>query len=151
MGDYFADKWDALISLPAAIAENAVFFGIVFVIFLPLIWWQWRVTGNSVTHATESLTHCLRASADTKQVKHETGFGVQDVRVMRPPKTPGVIYFALFFFEGGALFYWLIVLQSGEATSRDWWTFAALSGFAIGANFSGYKDLILLLKGVVRA
>jgi hypothetical protein len=214
MGEYFSDKWAAISSLPAAIAENPVFFAIAFLIGLPLIWWKWRFSSSSVSNAIDSQTHGLRVGADSKQVLHETGIGTRDVLVMRPDKTPKSIYFALLFFGGGALFYWFIVLQSGAATSEDWWVFAVLGAFTIcamavvelnltritvsdttivkkrvlhkrqvikiaeisaieplakqisrgaklrasdgqvmriGANFSGYKDLILRLKGITNA
>lgn len=133
MGEYFLSKWDAISSLPAAIAQNPGLYAIVFLIGLPLIWWKWRTIGTSTQHAIDSQTHGLRTGADKKQIAHETGIGTTEIQVMRPPKTPKVIYFAVFFFGGGALFYWLIVLQSAQATSADWWTFAGLAVFAIGA------------------
>jgi hypothetical protein len=135
MGDYFADKWAALSNLPAAIAENPLFFALAFLIGLPLIWWKWRAIGNSNKHAIESASHGLRTSADSKTIAHDTGIGTQDVLVMRPPAITKMVYFALLFFGGGALFFWLVVLPSPDATSKDWWAFAGMVMFTIGAMF----------------
>lgn len=117
-------------SLPAAIAEAPLLFAVFFAIFAPLIWWKWRVTGSSVTKAIDDQTHGFRAVADTRQVRHETGVGSRDFLVMRPNKLGGMIWFGLLFFGGGAVFYLLVVLPA-EPTSKNWLTFAVLSGFTI--------------------
>lgn len=133
MGSYFTDKLDALMALPGAIADNPVFFAIVFVIAAPLIWWKWRVTGSSVQQSLDGLTHGLRTDADTKQARHDTGIGTKEVLVMRPAPLGKMIYFALFFFGGGALFYFMIHMPSDRSTPSDWWTVLGLLGFTIVA------------------
>ena len=133
MGSYFSERWDAISGLPAAIAANPGFFIIVFAIGLPLIWWKWRVTGSSLQTAVDNQTHGWRAQADRKDILHETGIGTTEAFVMRPARLPKMIWFALIFFGGGAVFYALVVLQTGEASAKDWWTFAGLSMFTIGA------------------
>ena len=133
MGSYFSERWDALSGLPAAFAANPWFFIIAFAIGLPLIWWKWRVTGNSIQSSIDSQSHGWRADADRKEVRHEIGVGTRKVLVMRPAKLPKMIWFSLIFFGGGAVFYFLVVLQSGDTTSEDWWVFAGLSGFTIGS------------------
>lgn len=133
MGSYFTDKWDALLALPAAMAEDPLFFIIVFAIALPLIWWKWKVTDGGVQKAVTDLTHGLRTDADRKQVRHETGIGTREVLVMRPPKLSKMIYFVLVFFGGGAVFYFTLYLPSDLAEPNGWWTFAGAAGFTIAA------------------
>jgi len=131
MGSYFTDKWDALMALPSAIADNPVFFAIVFLIAAPLIWWKWRVMGGAVQQTVDGMTHGLRTDADTKQARHDIGIGTKEVLVMRPAPLGKMIYFALFFFGGGALFYVFIHMSSDRSTPSDWWTALGLLGFAI--------------------
>ena len=133
MGSYFSDKWNDLQTLWAAILANPGFFVVAFAIGLPLIWWKWRVTGNSMQSTVDSLTHGLRADADAKTVAHETGIGTRDILVMRPPPTPKMIYFALFFFGGGALFFMFIHIPSDRSEPSDWWVLLALLVFSIGS------------------
>jgi hypothetical protein len=133
MGSYFSERWDALSDLPAAFATNPWFFIIAFAIGLPLIWWKWRVAGNNMQLSIDSQTHGWRAGVDKKDVRHETGIGTREVLIMRPAKLPKMIWFSLIFFGGGALFYALVVLQSGNTGSEDWWVFAGLAAFTIGA------------------
>ena len=128
-----AEKWEALLGLPAAFADAPLFFSVIFAVGGLAIWWKWKVIGNSQRRAMEGVTHGLRAAADSKQLRHETGIGTRDVMIMRQAPLGGVIWFALLFFGGGAVFYVLVVLQSGETTSEDWWVFAGLAGFTIGA------------------
>lgn len=132
MGSYFTDKWNALMALPAAIAEAPVFFAILFLIFGPLIWWKWRATGKGIERATQDPSHGLRVDADTKTQIHETGIGTQDVLEMRPAKTPFMIWFGLLFFGGGAVFFAMVVLVD-EPTSKDWQVFAIMMLFAVGS------------------
>ncbi|MBT8410752.1 MAG: hypothetical protein KJP02_03000 [Octadecabacter sp.] len=131
MGAYFSDKWEALTGLPAAIAAAPLFFAIVFAIGLPLIWWKWKVMGDGMQKAVADLSYGLRTDADRKQVRHETGIGTREILVMRPPKLSKMIYFALFFFGGGAVFYFILYLPSDLAEPDDWWTFAGAAGFTI--------------------
>lgn len=131
MGSYFSDRWEALQGLPAAIAQNPVFFIIVFAIGLPLIWWKWKVTGDSTVKAVNDLTHGLRADAAQSTTRHDTGIGTKDILVMRPAPLSKMIYFALFFFGGGALFYIFVHMPSDRAVASDWWTALGLAGFAV--------------------
>jgi len=131
MGSYFTDEWDALLALPAAMAEDPLFFIIVFAIALPLIWWKWKVTDDGVQKAVTDLTHGLRTAADRKEMRHETGIGTREVLVMRPPRLSKMIYFALVFFGGGAVLYFILYLPSDLAEPDDWWTFAGAAGFTI--------------------
>jgi len=119
--------------LPAAFAENPTFFVIIFAIGLPLIWWKWRVTGTAMTKAMTDQTHGLRTDAKVTFKPHETGIGTQDVFIMRPAGVGGMLWFALLFFGGGALFYWFVLLTKGQGTWESWATFAGLSAFALGA------------------
>ena len=128
MGSYFADRFDALMGLPSAIAANPGFFAILLLIFGPLIWWKWRTIGKSTNKAIADQTHGMRTDADRKRVRHETGIGMAEVLVMRPNSVGGMIWFALIFFGGGAVFYAFVVLQDAPSP-KDWWTFAGLAGF----------------------
>lgn len=131
MGSYFTDKWDALMALPGAIAANPMFFLVMLLIFAPLIWWKWRVTGGSVQKTVDDLTHGLRVDADQSTARHDTGIGTKDILVMRPAPLGKMIYFALFFFGGGALFYVFLHMPSDRSEPSDWGTALGLSGFAI--------------------
>lgn len=129
MGSYFAEPFNALLTLPAAIAKSPLVFLAVLVVFGPLIWWKWRSVGAATSKATADITHGLRTDSDRKQTRHDTGIGTQEVLVMRPNKVGGMIWFALIFFGGGAVFSALVVLQDAP-TVEDFWTFAGMSAFA---------------------
>lgn len=115
--------------LLAAFAENPTLFVIIFAIGLPLIWLKWRVTGTVMTDQTRG----LRAEAKASFKPYETGIGTQDVFIMRPACVGGMLWFALLFFGGGALFYWFALLTKGDGTWENWATFAGLSALALGA------------------
>lgn len=133
MGSYFSDRWEALSGLPAAISANPVFFLVAFVIFAPLLWWKWRVTGKATQTAVDSLTQGLRTDAETKSVRHDTGVGTRNILVMRPAPLNGMIYFSLLFFGGGALFYIFIHMPSEASVPSDWWVALGLCAFAVAA------------------
>lgn len=131
MGTYFTERWDALIGLPAAIAENPVLYIIFFAIALPLIWVKWRLIGKSQQKAIANQTHGLRSEAVRKNIRHETGIGTAEILVMRRAKLGAAIWFALFFFGGGAVFYFLVVLPESDELSKDLAVFAIMLGFSI--------------------
>lgn len=82
--------------------------------------------------AQTDLTHGLRHSADLRKERHESGIGTQEVFVMRSNKVGGMIWFALIFFGGGAVFYALVVLPDAP-TRENWLIFAGLGVFASAA------------------
>ncbi|MDA9207949.1 hypothetical protein N9O61_03595 [Octadecabacter sp.] len=133
MGSYFAERFDAILGLPAAILQAPVFFIVIFAIGGLLIWLKYRIIGRSMNKAIQSTTHGLRVSGDQKQVRHETGVGTTNVIVMRPGVSVKGLIFGVLFFGSGAVFYVLVVLQSPDVASKDWWTFAGLTFFTIAA------------------
>ncbi|MEL6959540.1 MAG: hypothetical protein AAGL89_11380 [Pseudomonadota bacterium] len=129
---YLEQKLAELQAVGAAMIENPLLFIIAFAIGLPLILWKWRVVGRSQTKAMSDLTHGFRAQADTRTARHDTGIGTKDVLVMRPNKLGGMIWFALIFFGGGAVFFFTLVLPE-EPTRDNWMTFTGLAAFSLFA------------------
>jgi len=133
MGSYFSERWDAVAGLPAAVAEAPLLFAVLLLVFGPLIWWKWWAFGKSTQTTLDSLTHGLRTDADRKSIRHETGIGTRDIMVMRPARLSGMIYFALLFFGGGALFYIFLYMPSDLSEPSDWWVTLGLSAFTLAA------------------
>ena len=131
MGSYFTDRFEAIAGLPAAIAQAPIFFLIAFSIGGVLIWFKYWVIGRSTKRSIASRTHGHWADADRRHIRHETGIGTTEVLVMRQNGLGGMIWFAVFFFGGGAVFYALVVLQSPDVTTKDWLTFSGLLIFTI--------------------
>ncbi|WP_421701997.1 hypothetical protein [Aliiroseovarius sp.] len=110
--------------------EPVLFFGLM-AVFLPLIWWKWRVIGGAERRAMAQTRAGWTEDATPGQMPHETGIGQVDVLVMRPSQSLVTVLAILAFFGSGAAFYALVVLPSAEVTPKDWAVFTIMCGLSL--------------------
>ena len=118
----FVDKITAIYETARRSPE--IFFPILLVSLL-LIWLKWRLVGKGVKSAVKDNYAGWVTNASTQDLD------LQTFLIMKPIKYKRIAFSTLAFFGGGALFYWLHVLEQPDAVTKDYMVFAGLLVFSV--------------------
>ncbi len=113
-----------------AFISNPVTATVVSLIAVTIIWFKWWLIARAQSKAIKANYAGWSVDAKQVQARHETGVGTTDVLIMKPIKIVPVALMTLAFFGGLAWFYWVVVLEKPEVSSKDWGVFAILVGFS---------------------
>ena len=120
----FHEVFEAMRGLAELFAAYPIRFALGTIVVVTLIYYKWvwfgRATENSIKNGYDGWK--VDGTVDDAQRL-----------VMRPVKMRRVGIWTLLFFGGGALFYTLVGIPNGDMAPKDWFSFAAMLVFSIGA------------------
>jgi hypothetical protein len=115
---------DTLTSIYRAARDGPTIFFPIFIFGCVLIWIKWRF----IAKGTKSAAKANYEGWVTDAIEQDND--LQTVLVMKPIKLLRVAVYSLFFFGGGALFYWMVVLSKPDISTEDWLVFGIMLAFS---------------------